>query len=111
LQLSAVRGGKVEKRLILTSFLFLPSCKTLAILNKACMGSVKVVVATLPFSKTSFSEKMQPRVFGQSATFMNRHSVYRMIWIQISLKGTIPIFVAKSGNTTSNYWRAVVGYG
>jgi len=27
------------------------------------MGSVNVLVATLPFSKTSFSAKMQPRIF------------------------------------------------
>jgi len=49
LQLSAVRGAKVDKRLFSTSFLFLHPCKTLAILNKTWMGSVKVVVATLPF--------------------------------------------------------------
>jgi len=32
-------------------------------LRMNCMGSVNVLVATLPFSKTSFSAKMQPRIF------------------------------------------------
>jgi len=54
LQLSAVRGAKVDKRLFSTSFLFLDPCKTLAILNKTCMGSVKGVVATLLLSSEAF---------------------------------------------------------
>jgi hypothetical protein len=60
-----VRGAKVDKRLFSTSFLFLDLCKTLAILNKTWMGSVKGVVATLRFSEISFSENMQssPKYF------------------------------------------------
>ncbi len=39
------------------SFLFFDPCKNLAILNKTCMGSVKGMVATFPFSKRVFLKR------------------------------------------------------
>jgi len=54
LQLSAAWGAKVDKKLFSTSFLFLDPCNTLGILNKTCIGSVKGVVATLPFINEFF---------------------------------------------------------
>jgi hypothetical protein len=53
----------MDKRSFSTSFLFLQTSQTLLALIKTCTDIEKGVVATLPFSKTTFYEKMQLRIF------------------------------------------------
>jgi hypothetical protein len=60
---SPAPGTKQERRSKMTSFLFTEFFKTLLALSKTFIVLVKVTVATFPFSKTIFSEKLQPEIF------------------------------------------------
>ena len=57
------KGSPTKQEFIFELLFFLAPLKTLVVLRSTRMGVVKGVVATLPFSKTSFSENMQPRIF------------------------------------------------
>ena len=63
LQLSNIKGAIQDKRSFSTSFFVSPLSKNLMALVKTRIGVVNEKVATLPFSKTIFSEKMQPCIF------------------------------------------------
>jgi hypothetical protein len=66
---SPAGGAQQDRRSFSISFFFVDLPKTLLALRSTRMGVVKGVVATFPFSKTSFSEKMQPSIFFLTAPF------------------------------------------